>query len=71
MTPPWPRLTPPAFFHSVKIDDVNWRGKNAGYVLASTLVTTPKTSEVHSNVASNGLLLLLDDARAECSLVSV
>ena len=29
---------------------------------------TPKSSEVHSNVASHGLLLALDDAKAGCSL---
>ena len=41
---------------------------NAGYLLASTLVTTPKSSEVHSNVASHRLLLPLDDVKAGCSL---
>ena len=41
---------------------------NVGYVLASTLVTTPKSS-VHSNVVSHGLLLPLDDAKAGCSLL--
>ena len=37
-------------------------------MLASTLVTTPKSSEVYSNVASHGILLLLDDSKAGCSL---
>ena len=37
-------------------------------MLASTLVTTPKSSELHSKVASHGLLLPLDDSKAGCSL---
>ena len=40
-------------------------------MLASTLVTTLKSSEVHSNVASHGLLLQLDDAKAGMMVASV
>ena len=40
-------------------------------MLASTLVTTLNSSEVHSNVASHGLLLQLDDAKAGMMVASV
>ena len=70
------RLTPPAFFHLLKtcsVVDVSCCGKNAGYVLASicTLVTTPESSGVHSNVASHCLLLPLDNPKAGCLPLSM